>query len=148
MLSALSPLDVQTPLAATFIFKIVVVLCSAFMAVTFSQSALDKIMDYRGNKAYFDTQFEKSILKNFVGVLLPVLTLLEAATGLLCVFGNVWRLFTHDSSYIFFGLVVAAVTLLSLLLGQRIAKDYAGAASLAGYFIIAVIGLLAEAASL
>ncbi|PJC60099.1 MAG: DoxX family protein, partial [Flavobacteriales bacterium CG_4_9_14_0_2_um_filter_35_242] len=32
--------------------------------------------------------------------------------------------------------------LLALLLGQRIAKDYAGAMTIAVYFIIAIIGII------
>lgn len=141
-------LDLQRAIVSVFVFKLIVILCSAFMAITFCQSALDKITDYRGNKAYFQAQFGKSILRNMIGFLLPVLTVFEAATGLLCVFGNIWNLFMHDSFYIFLGLLVASVSLLCLLFGQRVAKDYAGASSLTGYFAIAILGLVAEAASL
>ena len=46
---------------------------------------------------------------------------------------------------IFFALVgieLSALTLLFLLIGQRLAKDYQGAMSLGVYFIITILGLI------
>jgi hypothetical protein len=40
------------------------------------------------------------------------------------------------------GVALAGVALLCLLLGQRLAKDYAGAAVVAAYFAVALIGIL------
>jgi hypothetical protein len=39
------------------------------------------------------------------------------------------------------GVSLAGVALLCLLVGQRLAKDYAGAAVIAAYFVVALIGL-------
>jgi len=39
------------------------------------------------------------------------------------------------------GGMVAGVTLLSLLFGQRMAKDYPGAASLAPYFLVSLAAI-------
>ncbi len=39
------------------------------------------------------------------------------------------------------GVELAAITLLFLLIGQRLAKDYAGAMSLAVYFIITIFSV-------
>jgi len=36
---------------------------------------------------------------------------------------------------------LSAITLIFLLVGQRLAKDYAGAMSLAVYFIISIVGV-------
>jgi hypothetical protein len=44
--------------------------------------------------------------------------------------------------YIKTGFLVAGATLLMLLFGQRVSKQYPGAASLTGYFIIVLFGLL------
>lgn len=130
------------------VYKIIASACTSFLAITFLQSSFDKISDYKGNLEYFRVQFAKSPLKNMVGFLLPVLTVLEAATGLTCVAGNVTRLFFHSSTMMGISLVVGSVTLLSLLIGQRLAKDYVGAAAITGYFIVAMFGLLGFAASL
>ena len=43
------------------------------------------------------------------------------------------------------GLLVAALNFLALFFGQRIAKDYEGAAVLVNYFILNVLGLLSLA---
>jgi hypothetical protein len=37
--------------------------------------------------------------------------------------------------------VLAAVTLLMLLFGQRVVKDYAGAFTIVGYFIVVILGV-------
>lgn len=141
-------LDLQKAIVALWVFKIISLLCAAFMAITFCQSAWDKITDYAGNKSYFQSQFSKSILHNLSGLLLAVLTLLELASGLLCAFGILWIVFAKDPLFLGAGLILSACTLLCLLLGQRIAKDYAGAASIPGYFIVAVLGLIALTASI
>src|ERR1044072_2744626 len=99
-------LTVTTNAIPLLVFKVMAVLCSSFLAITFLQSSFDKIFDYKGNLAYFRVQFGKSILKNMVGLLLPVLTVLEAATGLLCALGNVIRFFWHDALVMGVGLVV------------------------------------------
>jgi hypothetical protein len=45
------------------------------------------------------------------------------------------------------GLLLVVISLLCLLLGQRLAKDYAGAASLTGYFLVAMLGIVGAALS-
>jgi hypothetical protein len=130
------------------VFKIMAALCTLFLAILFLQSSYDKIADYKGNLDYFRAQFAKSPLKNMVGLLLPVLTILEAATGLSCVAGNVMLLFFHDPLWLGIASILASVTLLCLLTGQRLAKDYAGSAALTGYFIIAMFALLGFAGSI
>lgn len=124
-------------------FKVITALCAAFLGITFCQSGFDKMFNYRSNLEYFKTQFSKTVLLRSVGLLLPVLTLLEVVSGLLCLSGIILRMLHISKSTVGFGLLVAAITLLCLLAGQRIAKDYAGAASLPGYFIVAVFGLMA-----
>ena len=43
------------------------------------------------------------------------------------------------------GLLIAALNFLALFFGQRIAKDYEGAAVLVNYFILNILGLLSLA---
>lgn len=125
------------------VWKIITGLCAAFMGIVFCQSAFDKITDYKGNREYFKSQFSKSVLAGSVGMLLPILTLLEIGSGLLCLGGIFLRMSKISTEAIGFGLLLSACTLLCLLFGQRIAKDYAGAASLTGYFLVSIFGLMA-----
>ncbi len=122
---------------------LVSVLCGLFLAVTFTQSSLDKLTDYKGNKAYFSSVFEKTFLKNASGILLPVITAMEFLAALALIIGIICKFCCADSRILIIGLALSALSLICLLTGQRIAKDYAGAASLTTYFLIAVVGLIA-----
>jgi uncharacterized membrane protein YphA (DoxX/SURF4 family) len=122
-------------------YTLVKMMIPAFMAILFLQSSLDKIMDYKGNLAYFTDHFKKSPLAKMVVVMTPVLTVLEFVAGVLCAIGTV-SLYSGNKFWAFSGLVVAGVSLLSLFFGQRVAKDYAGALSIAVYFGVNVLGLL------
>jgi putative oxidoreductase len=122
-------------------YTLVKMMIPAFMAILFLQSSLDKIMDYKGNLAYFTDHFKNSPLAKMVVVMTPVLTILEFMAGVLCAIGTV-SIYTGNKFWAFSGLIVAAVSLLSLFFGQRVAKDYAGALSIAVYFGVNVLGLL------
>lgn len=117
------------------------VLICLWQAVLFLQSGLDKLLDYSGNAAWLKAHFEQSPLKGTVGVLLPVITLSETAAGLFSAIGVVQLLGGGSGTWAFWGLLFAALSLLALFFGQRVAKDYAGAATLVPYFILVVFGL-------
>ncbi len=123
-------------------FVLVKMLIPAWMAILFLQSGLDKVLDYKGNWAYFKDHFKNSLFANIVGILLPVITILEVASGVLCAIGTVSLLLSGNTKWAFVGLLLSGISLLNLFLGQRIAKDYAGAVSLSSYFVLVVIGLL------
>jgi hypothetical protein len=122
------------------------VLVSAFIAVLFLQSGLDKVIDRKGNRAYLDEHFARSPLARTVGPMFFVVTVLEVAAGLLSAVGCLILLVTRDATVAFFGAVFAAVNLIALFFGQRVSKDYAGAAALVPYFLLAMaaIYLLAQ----
>ncbi|TND08966.1 MAG: hypothetical protein FD123_1820 [Bacteroidetes bacterium] len=124
--------------------ELVAVATGAFLAVIFLQSGLDKILDYKNNLDWLKGQFSKTIFKNSIGLLLPLLTLLETAGGLLCAAGVAVYFFNrpYGGVILFLGHVFVLLALLSLMLGQRVVKEYAGAASLTGYIIIALLGFL------
>lgn len=128
-----------------FVMAIIAFLCSGFLAVTFLQSAINKITDYKGNREYFISQFAHSPLRNAVGLLLPLLTFSELLSGLLCLLGMIMVFVNGQTFWMVLGCSFSAVTILCLLIGQRLAKDYAGAASLTGYFLIAIAGLFGTA---
>ena len=120
-------------------------LVTAFFAVVFLQSALDKITDREGNLEYLRGHFKNSPFSpEIVAVLFRVLTAIETAAGVLCGLGVLFLSFRRPGMNLAsFGVGVAGLALLSLLVGQRLAKDYAGAAVVATYFAVALIGLSA-----
>ena len=75
-----------------------------------------------------------------------VITILEVSAGALSGMGCVVLILTHDPTVAFLGAVVAGINLCALFFGQRVAKDYVGAAALVPYFLLAITGiyLLAE----
>jgi hypothetical protein len=114
---------------------------SLFLAILFLQSGIDKIVDRPGNLSWLKGHFAKSPLGGFVPLLFGILTLVELMAGLLTGIGFVALMFTHDSAIAFYGAVVSAIAILCLFLGQRIAKEYAGAAVLVPYFLLVLVAL-------
>ena len=122
-------------------FTIVKMMVPAFMSVLFLQSGLDKVFNYKGNLAYITDYFKKSPLAKTVNFLMPTITFLEMTAGILSALGT-FSLISGNKKWAFWGLTFAAISLLALFFGQRVAKDYGGAVSLATYFILTVFGLL------
>lgn len=111
--------------------------------IVFLQSGLDKITDWSGNLSWLKGHFSKTPFRNLVPLLLAKLCFLEILTGMcgLAALVQIWFLDAHWLSEITFGL--SMLTTVFLFLGQRIAKDYAGAATLVGYLVyFAVVGIL------
>ena len=135
--------NVNSPETASYILQILV---SAFLAILFLQSGIDKVVDRRGNREYLDQHFAKSPLAGTVGPMFALITILEVSAGALSGMGCVVLILTHDPTVAFLGAVVAGINLCALFFGQRVAKDYVGAAALVPYFLLAITGiyLLAE----
>lgn len=110
-----------------------------FVAVLFLQSGLDKVFNYKGNLEWLTGHFEKSPLKGTVPMMLPVLTLMEVATGLLSAAGIVYFFAAGSAVVIFAASILAAASLTALFFGQRMAQDYPGAAVLVPYFILSLL---------
>jgi len=110
----------------------------AFLAVTFIQSGMDKILDWKGNLEWLKSHFSKTFLKDKVPFSLGLVLVLEVITGFLAVIGVLSILINQNTEIAFISGVTACVTLLFLLLGQRIAKDYDGARTIVIYFIPAL----------
>jgi hypothetical protein len=135
--------NVHSPEAALFIMQVLV---SAFIAVLFLQSGLDKVVDRKGNREYLEQHFARSPLAGTVGPMFFVVTILEVTAGALSGLGCVVLLLARNPTLAYFGAVVAGVNIVALFFGQRVSKDYAGAAALVPYFLltIAAIYLLAQ----
>ena len=123
---------------ATYLMQI---FASAFLAILFLQSGIDKILDRRGNFEWLKGHFAKSPLAGIVPALLICITILEVAAGALSAIGCVFVILSRDSTVAFYGAAISAVAVLALFFGQRMAKDYAGAAVLVPYFLLTLVAM-------
>ena len=112
-----------------------------FLAVTFIQSGYDKIADWNGNVSWLKEHFSKTLLRNSVPLALFTILALEICAGILCVVGAIQLITNGERTFGFYGAVFSCVTLICLLFGQRIAKDYDGARTIAIYFIPAAMAV-------
>ncbi|HIF36819.1 MAG: DoxX family protein [Methanobacteriota archaeon] len=114
---------------------------SVFVGIIMVQSGFDKIFNWEGELDFISEKFAKTPLSNFSAFGLIQVTIFEVLSGLLSLFGAIMVLFYNNESYGIMGLILAAISLCILMLGQRISKDYEGAAVLVPYFLLTMIGL-------
>jgi uncharacterized membrane protein YphA (DoxX/SURF4 family) len=105
-------------------------------AVLFVQSGLDKVFDWKGNLGWLTGHFSKTFFAPFVSLLLGTLTVMELGTGLLAAAGIIYFLAAGSTIIIFYASVFGAASLTALFFGQRVAKDYPGAAVIVPYFLL------------
>jgi len=109
-----------------------------FLTITFVQSGYDKLFYWKDNVTWLKEHFSKTVLKNLVPQALGIILVLELIIGVLSIAGIFNLLRFGDRTYGFYAAVLSCVTLLLLLFGQRLAKDYDGARTIVIYFIPAV----------
>ena|ERR1041384_2349159 len=112
------------------------------VAILFIQSGLDKVFDFKGNLEWLTGHFSKTFLRGMVLPMLATITLMELATGLLAAAGLIYFLIAGSLALIFYAAALGAASLTALFFGQRVAKDYPGAASIVPYFILMMILML------
>lgn len=115
-------------------------LFSAFIvSILFIQSGLDKVFDWRGNLEWLTGHFAKTFMGKMVPLLLATITVMEVATGFLSAAGIIYFLATGSTVLIFYASLLGTASITALFFGQRVAKDYPGAAVLVPYFILLII---------
>lgn len=113
--------------------------CALFVAILFIQSGLDKVFDWKGNLGWLTGHFAKTPLAAMVPMMLATITIMELAAGLLAAAGIIYYFAAASLVVIFASGLVSAFAITALFFGQRVAKDYAGAAVLVPYFILVLI---------
>lgn len=111
-------------------------LAAVLVSVLFIQSGSDKVFDWGGNLEWLTGHFSKTFLGGMVPLLLGTITAMELATGFVTAAGIVYYLVSGSLYFIFWGGVLGALSILALFFGQRVAKDYPGAAVLVPYFLV------------
>lgn len=119
------------------------ILVLALLAITFLQSGYDKIKEWKGNIEWLTGHFANTILAKQVPLALMTILILEIIAGVLCVSGIIQLIVQHPvtKGLGYYGAIVSCITLLCLLFGQRLAKDYDGARTIVIYFIPAVLAV-------
>ena len=127
-------------------FKGPMELCQIFIAIflfiAFFQSGLDKVVDRKGNLDFLKAHFSDSPVIKIIPIMLLILTFLEIIGSLMLGYGVYYAFVNRSTLWIFYGFVVIAITIIILFAGQRIAKDYLGAADLVPYFILIMLGIM------
>ena len=117
------------------------VLVLAFLALTFIMSAHNKIFYWNDNLAFLKSHFEKTILKNQVATATGILLVFELVAGILSLSGIIELYINGGRMFGFYGAVFSCISLLFMLFGQRLAKDYDGARTIAIYFVPAILAV-------
>jgi drug/metabolite transporter superfamily protein YnfA len=101
------------------------ILILVFLGITFLQSGYDKLFYW----------------KDHVPLALLHVLILELISTILCIVGAIELLLNSGRIFGYYGAVFSCITLLMLLVGQRLAKDYDGARTIVIYFIPAVMAV-------
>jgi uncharacterized membrane protein YphA (DoxX/SURF4 family) len=115
---------------------------SSFVAIVFLQSGIDKVTDWSGNLGWLKGHFSKTFISGMVTPLLGIVTLVELAAGAMGVIGVGCLLCCADPSCAYIAVLLSLVSYLMLIFGQRIAKDYDGAKTIAIYFGVSLVSLM------
>ena len=107
-----------------------------FVAILFIQSGLDKVFDWKGNVEWLTGHFSKTFLAPFTKIMVAKITVLELLTGITAAAGILYYFAAGSMIVIFYASILGAATITGLFFGQRVAKDYAGAAILVPYFLL------------
>jgi len=112
-----------------------------FLIITYGISLIEKFADWKGTVAYIRETFENTFVSSFIKPLLAILVFLETITLFFLTVG-LFQLFRgNENENALIGCTYSCYTILYMLIGQRVAKDYQGATSLAVYFLISVFGV-------
>src|ERR1700681_1620734 len=87
---------------------------SAFLAILFLQSGIDKVVDRGGNLEWLKGHFAKSPLAGMVPLLVTAITILEIAAGLLSTVGCALIILKRGSTLAFYGAAIAAISIIAL----------------------------------
>ena len=115
-----------------YILEIIIL---AFLGITFLQSGYDKIADWKGNVSWLKSHFSNTFLADKVPFSLAIVLVLEILAGIFALIGIVTLFNNGATDFAFLSGLFSSITLLFLLFGQRLAKDYDGARTIVIYFI-------------
>lgn len=117
------------------------ILILLFLAITFIISCHEKIFHWKEAMSWMIPHFEKTILKNRMPLATGILLVVELIAAIFSIIGCIQLYINGGREFGYYGAVFSCISLLLMLIGQRLAKDYEGAKTIAIYFITAVFGV-------
>ncbi len=117
------------------------ILILVYILITFAYSALEKIFQWKQSVDYYRLHFKDTFMEKVIPPSLLLVIFFELITVILSVLGIYNLLLFNGKQLGLYALITAAITLIGLMIGQRIAKDYAGAMLITVYFILTVFGV-------
>ncbi|WP_348798289.1 DoxX family protein [Flavobacterium adhaerens] len=117
------------------------ILILVFLAITFLQSSQEKLFHWKDNLKWLKQHFAETPLRNQVPLALLNLLVLELISGILCTVGAIELAVNSGRIYGLYGAIFSCITLIMMLFGQRLAKDYDGARTIVLYFIPSVMAV-------
>ena len=117
------------------------ILIIIYILITFAYSALEKVFQWKESIDYYRSHFKDTFMEKLIPPSLILVIFLEIITVVLLTWGIYDLILLNQKQTGFYGLLLAAITLLGLMIGQRIAKDYSGAMLITIYFILTVFGV-------
>ena len=123
-------------------------LIGIFISIALLQSGIDKVLDRKDNLSWLSDHFSDSILNKNVPLLLLIVTIIELLSGFLLFLGALYNIIISNSDLLILGFLTSSINFIFLFFGQRVAKDYDGAAVIVNYFILNMIGLLSISLSI
>ena len=121
--------------------QITELLILALLIITFAQSGIDKITDWKGNISFLRGHFKGTFFGGLIPLALGIILIAEIIASVFMIVGGYELLTSGETQMALYGLVLSAITLLALLFGQRVAQDYAGAMTIVVYFIPTIFGI-------
>ena len=123
------------------IVNLIQLLIASFLSICLLQSGLDKIIDHDGNKQYLAEHFLGSPLEKFTSLLLILIAFLELFSAAFSIIGIAQYFLINSTDLLFYSFIIQSLTFMCLFFGQRISKDYSGAAILVNYFLLTIVAL-------
>ena len=117
------------------------ILIIIYILITFAYSALEKVFQWKESIDYYRSHFKDTFMEKLIPPSLLLVIFLEVTTVVLLAWGIYDLILLNQKQTGFYGLILAAITLLGLMIGQRVAKDYGGAMLITVYFILTVFGV-------
>jgi uncharacterized membrane protein YphA (DoxX/SURF4 family) len=115
------------------------ILILLLLAITFLYSSFEKLTDWNGTMTWLQSHFANTFVVKYLKICLILVLVMEIITGVFCVSGVIELVLKPTSKIPWYAAVFSCLTLLALLFGQRIAKDYDGARKIVIYFIPGVV---------
>ena len=100
------------------------ILILLFLIITFFQSGIDKIIDWKGNLGWLQGHFMDTPLKGLVPFLLATILLAEVIAAVLCSVGIYQLIFIGEGTIALYGAILSCIALLMLLKIVRLKLDW------------------------